>query len=635
MAVALIEKVHVFAHQSRKTELLSSLQEAGVVHLSEVTLEGFGSRPCPADLSDADRTLSRLQHALDVFSGWDETGGLKRLLRPKPALSMKSRERVLGFDRGRILDELERLESGKNDQQTEARLLDKEAEFLGPLRALRFPLETLRGTPTTEVRLAVLPSSEVEKLSALAQERPLWFETVARDKKLAHVLLAFPRDLGEEIEPLLKELNAAPISLDAHLGKARPGDKVGDILDRNDQERARLSADIAALESKMRALAVHKTALMSVHDILLNEREKTLAAVLLGETEKVVCLEGWVRAADRKPLASRVASVAETAHVYFRAPLPDEEPPVTLENPGIAKPFEIITRLYGLPERGHLDPTVPLAPFFFLFVGLCVSEGGYGLLVTVLSLLFLKFGRPSKGARLFAKLALYLGLSNIVLGTLFGSWFGFPIRSLLLIDPLKDPILFLGLSLLLGFIQVWFGTLLSMVNAIRNKAFAESIVKGGWLLLLPTLILFFVLKSPLAGALAIAGASAVVFFANPSRNPLARFFGGLYSLYGISGYLSDTLSYSRILALGLATGVIGMVINNLTQTAFKIPVAGWVLAPLIFVGGHLFNLGIGFLGGFVHSMRLQFVEFFTKFYKGGGKPFKAFRLENKYMEFVE
>ncbi len=123
----------------------------------------------------------------------------------------------------------------KNERQAEARLLDKEAEFLGPLRALRFPLETLRGTRTTEVRLAVLPSSEVEKLSALAQERPLWFETVARDKRLAHVLLAFPRDLGEEIEPLLKELNAAPVSLDAQLEKARPGDKVGDILDRNER----------------------------------------------------------------------------------------------------------------------------------------------------------------------------------------------------------------------------------------------------------------------------------------------------------------------------------------------------------------------------------------------------------------
>ena len=634
MAVAHIEKVHVFAHSSRKTELLSSLQEAGVVHLDEVTLEGFEFRPCPADLSDADRTLSRLKHALDVFADWDETGGLKRLLRPKPALSMKSKECVLDFDYGRILDELEKLESVKSERQTEARLLDKEAEFLGPLRALRFPLEALRGTLTTEVRLAVLPSSEVEKLSALAQERPFWFETVARDKRLAHVLLAFPRDLGDEIESMLKELNAAPVSLDAQLEKACPGDKVGDILERNDEERARISADIAALEDKMKALAVHKTALMSVHDILLNEREKTLAAGLLGETEKAICLEGWVRAADKKRLASQVASVAEAAHVYFREPLPEEEPPVYLENAGIAKPFEIITGLYGLPERGYLDPTLPLAPFFFLFVGLCVSEGGYGFLVTVLSLLFLKFGRPSKGARLFAKLALYLGLSNIILGTFFGSWFGFPIRSLLLIDPLKDPISFLGLSLLLGFIQVWFGTLLSMINAIRNKAYAESIAKAGWLLLLPTLVLYFVLKSPVAGVLAIAGASAVVLFANPSRNPLARFFGGLYSLYGISGYLSDTLSYSRILALGLATGVIGMVINNLTQTAFKIPVAGWVLAPLIFVGGHLFNLGIGFLGGFVHSMRLQFVEFFTKFYKGGGKPFKAFRLENKYMEFI-
>jgi len=635
VAVAPIEKVHVFVHRSLKTELLSSLQEEGVVHVEEVKLEGFELRSSPVDLSDADRILSRLEHTLDVFADWDETGGLKRLLRPKPVLSRKSRPRVLDFDYGRVLDELERLESLKNDRQKETRLLGKETEFLEPLRALRFPLEILRGAPTTEFRLVILPSSEVEKLSALAQDRPLWFDIVARNRRLAHILMVFPRDSGNEIEPLLRELHAAPFSLDAQVEKARPGDRVGDILERNDEERARINADIAALDDRMKALAVHKTALMSVHDVLLNEREKAFAAGLLGETEKVICLEGWVRAADKKRLASRISSVAEAAQVYFRKPLPEEEPPVILENAGIAKPFEIITGLYGLPQRGNLDPTAPLAPFFFLFVGLCVSEGGYGFLVAALSLLYLKFGRPSKGARLFATLALYLGLSNIVLGTLFGGWFGFPIRPLLLIDTLKNPIAFLGLSLLLGFIQVWVGTLLSMVNAIRNKAFAEAVVKGGWLLLLPTLILFFVLRSSLAGILAIAGASAVVFFANPSKNPLARFFGGLYSLYGISGYVSDTLSYSRILALGLATGVIGMVVNNLTQTVFKIPVAGWVLAPVVFVGGHLFNLGIGFLGGFVHSMRLQFVEFFTKFYRGGGKPFKAFRLENKYMEFVE
>jgi V/A-type H+-transporting ATPase subunit I len=132
----------------------------------------------------------------------------------------------------------------------------------------------------------------------------------------------------------------------------------------------------------------------------------------------------------------------------------------------------------------------------------------------------------------------------------------------------------------------------------------------------------------------VAGAGCIVLFSSPSRNPVARFFGGLYGLYGISGYLSDILSYSRLLALGLATSVIAMVVNTLCQTALGIPWVGWLIAALIFVGGHLFNLGISFLGGFVHSMRLQFVEFFSKFFQSGGKPFKPFALESKYIDFT-
>lgn len=154
------------------------------------------------------------------------------------------------------------------------------------------------------------------------------------------------------------------------------------------------------------------------------------------------------------------------------------------------------------------------------------------------------------------------------------------------------------------------------------------------MLLLPCLVLYLLNKGSHWGILALVGAAGIVFFASPSRNPLSRFFGGLYSLYDISRYLADILSYSRLLALGLATSVIAMVVNTLCQTALGIPWLGWLLAALIFVGGHLFNLGISFLGGFVHSMRLQFVEFFSKFFISGGKPFKPFALESKYIEFI-
>ncbi len=636
MSVAPVSKAHIFVHSGRKAEVLSTLQETGLVHLEEANFEGVELRREAIDASDADRTLARLKHALDVFAAMDETPGLKRLFRPKPELSLKARGGALARGHVRVLDELERLESARNALSAELRLLDREADFLEPLRDISLPLEAYRGTRTAEVRLVVVPVDGMKSLEEKAAEGPFWFEAVSRDKHSCCVVVVFPRGSADEIEAVLAELGSETVDLGARIAAAGPGERIEDLLVRNRLDRERKASEATALEADIRALAVHAPALMPAYDVLMNEREMLVAGRLPGDTEAVSCIEGWVRTADKELLEKKISEVSDAAQVCFREPLPEEDPPVFLENPPALRPFEIITNLYGLPDRGVLDPTIPLAPFFFIYVGLCVSEGGYGFLVALLSLLYLKLARPRGGAKKFAVLALYLGISNIILGTLFGGWFGFPIKSLLLIDALKDPIPFLALSLALGFIQVWFGTLLSAVDSFRNKAYLESIfVKGGWLVLLPSLLLYFVTKHPVAGIAALVGASGVVFFSAPSRNPFSRFFGGLYSLYGISSYVSDTLSYSRILALGLSTGVIGMVINNLTQTAFRIPVAGWVLAPIIFVGGHLFNLGIGFLGGFVHSMRLQFVEFFTKFYKGGGRPFKPLRLENKYVEFVE
>jgi V/A-type H+-transporting ATPase subunit I len=255
--------------------------------------------------------------------------------------------------------------------------------------------------------------------------------------------------------------------------------------------------------------------------------------------------------------------------------------------------------------------------------------------MTLFSFLVLKFVKPKGSFRLFVILMALLGVSNIFIGTLVGGWFGFPIRRLMILDPLQDPVSFLLLSLALGFIQVWFGTLLNAVNKIKEKEYLQAVfVQGGWLLLLPSLVAYGVTKNSVAGILSLVGAGGIVLFSAPSRNPVARFFGGLYSLYDISRYLADVLSYSRLLALGLATSVIAMVVNTLSKTAMDIPVVGWLAAALIFIGGHLYNLGISFLGGFVHSMRLQFVEFFSKFFVSGGRPFKPLELESKYVEFI-
>ena len=636
MAIARIEKVHILAHTSVQERLLSSIQEEGLVHLEKADHEELQLDRSAPELSEIDHRLHRLSRAIDFLSIWEEKGFVKKLFAQKPQLHRERREDVLDSDYMEVVEKIEEIEKVKNEFLSEIKFLEKEEEFLLPLRNLSLPVKSVGSTRTTDLFLGRLPLSQWASFQEMIEDQPLWYEIIDQDKRNVILLLIYMKSERTIIDQSCREFNLTPIVFsEAMLELAHDQDRVEDVITKIKREIEVRERNLKEIEIKSQDLYEDRDKLMFVYDVLLNKREKMSSSNLLGGTESAFFLEGWIPSSDLEKLKAKIQPFDDLVEVQSRPPLPEEEPPVILENPRGATPFEVVTKLYGLPLRGTLDPTLWLAPFFFLFVGLCVSEAGYGLVVAAASLLFIKFAKPKGGLLLFLKLLTLLGVSTVILGTLVGGWFGFPIRKLMILDPLQDPLAFLILALVLGFIQVWFGTLLNLINGLRSKDYLQSIaVQGGWLLLLPSLVLYLMKKSSVWGILALVGAAGIVFFAAPSRNPLARFFGGLYSLYDISRYLADILSYSRLLALGLATSVIAMVVNTLCQTALGIPWLGWLLAVLIFVGGHLFNLGISFLGGFVHSMRLQFVEFFSKFFKSGGKPFKPLALESKYIEFI-
>jgi len=636
MAIAEVQKVQVLAHAGVKMEILSNLQEEGLVQLERANIEELDLESSFKEVSHLEHQLHRLSSALVYLSRWEEKGFVKKLFAQKPQIDRQKREEILDFDSLPVLDRIEKLEAEKNELLSEIRFLEKEGEFLSPLEGLELPLKSLKPTESTEILLGFLPLSQEDALKELAEKEAIWFEVINREKRIIYLFLIYPRREKDSFEQFLKDLNFVHLYLtEDMLNKAGENDKVKDVMEKIQGEIQEKEEKLGKLEREGQSLFIHREKLMLLHDVLLSEKEKIFSSRLLGETERVFYMEGWIRSSDAEKLKSKLQPYTDAIEIYSRAPLPQEEPPVILENPKSGRPFELVTKLYGLPQRGSFDPTLPMAPFFFLFVGLCVSEAGYGLLVALLSLLLIKFAKPKGGLLQFLKLFTLLGISTAILGALIGGWFGFPVRELMVLDPLQDPLSFLILALVLGFVQVWFGTLLNMINGIKNKLYLESIfAQGGWLVLLPSIVIYLQTKQSIWGVLSLTGAAGIVFFGSPSRNPFARFFGGLYSLYGISRYLADVLSYSRLLALGLATSVIAMVVNTLCQTALGIPWVGWLLAALIFVGGHLFNLGISFLGGFVHSMRLQFVEFFSKFFKSGGKPFSPFELESKFVEFI-
>ena len=637
MSVAGVQKVHVVAHAGLKKTFIDSLQEEGLLQIEKADFENLGLSTPFTETTTIEHKLHRLTHALDYLAQWEEKGFAEKLFSRKPQISSREREEILAQDIVPLLEQVEHLEKERNDIESHTRFLEKEQEFLRALEDLELPVKSVADTETTEVLIGVMPLAFFRELPAETEDVAMWSHVISQGKRNVYLMIVYAKSQKEQCQNILKEKNFNPLYFtDSMLEMAGEQDKVRDIIGKIDDEKTSQEKRLALLEKEGKKLVPVREQLMRVHDVLLNEREKQLHSRNFGETSSAFFLEGWIKTADIPKLETRLMPYADLVQCYFRPPLPEEDPPIILENPRIGKPFEIITKLYGLPQHGTLDPTLYLAPFFFLFVGLTVSEAGYGLLVALLSFLYLKIAKPAGGLRQFLTLMGILGVATVILGTLVGGWFGFPIRKLMILDPLQDPVSFLILSLALGFIQVWFGTFINMISGIKSIDYLQAIfVQGGWLVLLPSLVLYALLKQSVWGILSLAGAAGIVFFAAPSRNPLARFFGGLYSLYDISRYLADVLSYSRLLALGLATSVIAMVVNTLCQTALGIPWVGWLFAALIFVGGHLFNLGISFLGGFVHSMRLQFVEFFSKFFKSGGKPFKPFALESKYVEFIQ
>ncbi len=636
MSVAPVQKAHIVAHAGLKKDFINSLQEEGLLQIEKADFETLGLSTPFAEVTTIEHQLHRLSHALEYLSQWEEKGLAEKLFAQKPRVSSRERKEILSQDFIPLLEPIEELEREKNDLDSHIRFLEKEEEFLQSLQDLGIPVKSVDDTETTEVVMGVMSQAAFKELAVETEDEPFWSHVIAQGKRNVHLLAVYPKNQKDLFRQVLKDKNFNYLYFtDVMLEKAGDKGKVTDVIQAFSKERVLMEEKIVSLDNRGKELARSRAHLMRIHDVLLNEREKRLHSRNFGETTRTFFLEGWIKNEDIPKLENKLMPYSELIQCYFRPPLPEEDPPIILKNPKIGKPFEIITKLYGLPQHGTLDPTLYLAPFFFLFVGLTVSEAGYGLLVALSSFLVLKYAKPRGGAKQFLTLMGILGVATVILGTLVGGWFGFPIRKLMILDPLKDPVSFLILSLALGFIQVWFGTFINMLSGIRNKDYLQALfVQGGWLVLLPSLVLYALMKQSVWGILALAGAAGIVFFAAPSRNPLARFFGGLYSLYDISRYLADVLSYSRLLALGLATSVIAMVVNTLCQTALDIPWVGWLFAALIFVGGHLFNLGISFLGGFVHSMRLQFVEFFSKFFKSGGKPFKPFELESKYVEFI-
>ena len=327
-------------------------------------------------------------------------------------------------------------------------------------------------------------------------------------------------------------------------------------------------------------------------------------------------------------------------------PAEGEDVPVLLQNNRFASPFESIIGSYGYPRYGSFDPTFIVAIFYSLIFGMIMQDVGYGLLLTLGCPLLIRKMNPKKSTKQLLQAFTICGVSTIVFGVLFGGYFGDLPHQLavnffgadadalnhlaLLFNPVENNTGFLILTLAVGGIHMVVGMLIrAYMLAKRGDLFAAIFDVGSWIVLFAGLLLL--LFSPSVGKIvALCGAAMLVLTqGRHSKNIFGKIFGGIYSLYNIIGYMSDLLSYSRIFALGLSGAIIGQVMNIL-GTLSGGGFFGFIILIVIFLVGHGLNLALSMISCYVHTARLQYIEFFGKFYEEGGRPFAPATVNTKY-----
>ena len=401
-------------------------------------------------------------------------------------------------------------------------------------------------------------------------------------------------------------------------------------------------------------------------DYLTMRQEKYEVIGRLMQSRRTFVLTGYIPQRDAGKLAQELEQRFGAA-VELENPSEDEDVPVLLKNNKFTEPVEGVLESFSLPGKGEVDPTSVMAVFYYFLFGMMLSDAAYGLLMVIgCGLVLLKFKNMEDGLRKTLRMFFFCGISTTVWGFLFGSFFGDALAVVsrtffgnevalqpLWFEPLKEPMRMLMFALLVGVIHLFTGLAMQLYQLCRQKKYKDALYDViFWYMLVGGAVVFmlsnqmfvdiaqlsFILPAQVGNVAAIVagiGAVGIIFTSGrESRNPIKRLLKGLYGLYNVTGYLSDVLSYSRLLALGLATSVIATVINQMGSMGGG-GVGGAIMFILVFLVGHTINLGINLLGAYVHTNRLQFVEFFGKFYEGGGRKFAPFGVHTKYYKIRE
>ncbi|MFH0795795.1 MAG: V-type ATPase 116kDa subunit family protein [Candidatus Omnitrophota bacterium] len=590
----------------------------------------------------------------------------------------KFAELVSSFPLPEFFTESKSLERHLTEIQNLSNRLQKAAEEITPLISLDVPLKDLKQTDHIGMLLCRVDTRQSpchtpknrsksiagrvlrRNLSTFYQEldniEDIQTLSISNRKKSVILFLAFWKDNEKKINEILGGLKAEIIyPPDYRKTPTEAVARIQRLLEKNSQRLERLKI-------KKNTLRNNLPQILTLLDLYLIQKEEISAQYKMRATERVAILSGWIRSKDWQHLETRLRDSFPEIGLIHRKPKEGETVPVALENGPVGRPFEAVVDLYGRTTYQGFDPSIYLSVFFTLSFAFCFSDLGYGLVLASLSLWLMRRFK-SESARKMLKVFAASGIAAAFAGIITNSWFGnffslFPALSHLgklqariaLISPTDNPADTMRLfyfTLIFGYIQITTGIFLKLKESIRRfgtRGALESAPPLFFQIGIPLLAILLLLRTKsaaAANAIPVVGIllaiSAILIISNSWRSYreiVLKLFWSANTIYGliVGNLLADVLSYARIFALGLTSGLLAVTVNQLAGMARVFPIVGPLAFIIVLLVGHTFNLFISTLGSYVHTSRLQYLEFFTKFYESGGRTFNPFRKVYRYIQ---
>lgn len=643
-----MKKIEIVGLNRERKELIEYLQRCGIIDISDSREGILKSRETEQSISQFESYMSSAANALEILDKYGEKqGGMFYKRREGQSYTMSE-------------GEISRAIAGINDIIRQQRTIDKNRDEIAaaqsainaliPYKKLDLPMR-FSGTKATAARLGTLEGTwDAERLYGAfinAGLENVYIEILYADKLQTAVFILYPREASAEYENVFAAINLTAPALNLPSVSAA-------------EEEARLLRQIQSLEKEceklaesLKAACAYREEIELFYDRISARRDKYRALSQIGISEKAFFITGFIPAEGsesfRRELLERF-----TISLEISDPGEEDDVPVAFTNNSFAAPVEGITSDYAMPSKQDIDPNPIMAFFYYFFFGMMFSDAGYGMLMMLVCGLLGYGSFLEEHKRKSFKMFFFCGVSTTFWGLMYGSFFGDMIATAsktfgsgalslqpILLDPVKQPLYLLIMSVAFGMVHILTALAIKLymtwkqgdkLGAIFDSGFWIVLLSGACVMAAGMGLGVSALKT--AGiAMMIAGAAGLVLTqGRDKKNPIMKFFGGIMSLYDITSYVGDVLSYSRLMALGLATGVIASVVNILGSLAGK-SVLGVIIFIIISVFGHALNFAINVLGAYVHTNRLQYVEFYQKFYEGGGRKYKPFGFDTKYYKF--